>query len=193
VFPSFGFAFLEKVLSTFYAPNNSLTRVASTFYPFLHIPAENEPMTTLTVSDIAQRVQRPGEELRTAVDRVRNWTKEGLLKPIGDIHPGTGRKKQYSEKAAVRAMILQAISDATGGRAVYLAHMLEFVETELRRHRGQRDTIFAMSRKAGGGGKFHLSTWNAKKFGQGILESQADIHIVLNPNRILDQMDKAGD
>jgi hypothetical protein len=148
-------------------------------------------MATLTASDIAQRIQRPGEELRTAVDRVRNWSKEGLLKPVGDIHPGTGRKKQYSEKAAIRAMILQAISDATGGRAVYLAHMLEYVEAELRKYRGQKDVIFAMHRKAGGGGKFQLSTWKAKDLGQGILESTADIHIVLNPNRIFDQMDKA--
>ena len=38
-------------------------------------------MATLTAGDIAQMIQRPGEELRTAVDRVRNWTKEGLLKP----------------------------------------------------------------------------------------------------------------
>jgi hypothetical protein len=149
-------------------------------------------MATLTVRDIAQRVQRPGEELRTAVDRVRNWTKEGLLKPVGDIHPGTGRKKQYSEKAAIRALILQAISDATGGRAVYLAHMIEFVEEQLRKHRGQRDMILALSRKAGGGGEFVLSTWKAKDFGKGILASPADIHIVLNPNRILDQMEKAG-
>jgi hypothetical protein len=51
--------------------------------------------------------------------------------------------------------------------------------------------IFAMHRKAGGAGKFQLSTWKAKDLGQGILESTADIHIVLNPNRIFDQMDKA--
>jgi hypothetical protein len=148
-------------------------------------------MTTLTVRDIAQRVQRPGEELRTAVDRVRNWTKEGLLRPVGDIHPGTGRKKQYSEKAAIRAMILQAISDATGGRAVYLAHMLDYVEAELRKYRGQ-EVIFTLSRKAGGGGKFQIAHWEAKDLGPGILESTADFHIILNPNRIFDQMDKAG-
>ena len=150
-------------------------------------------MTTLTVRDIAQRVQLPGEELRTAVDRVRNWTKEGLIKPVGDIHPGTGRKKRYPEKAAIRAMILQAIADATGGRAVYLASMIESVEARLRACRGQRDMIFAIHRKAGGGGKFGLSTWKAKDFAKGILESTADIHIVLNPNRILDQMDEAGE
>ena len=153
---------------------------------------ENEPVATLTAGDIAEIIQRPGEELTTAVDRVRNWAKEGLLKPVGDAHPGTGRKKQYPEKAAVRAMILQAISDATGGRAVYLAQMIESVEARLRECRGQRDMIFAIHRKAGGGGKFVLATWKAKDLGNGILESTADIHIVLNPNRILDQMDKAG-
>jgi hypothetical protein len=150
-------------------------------------------MTTLTVRDIAQRIQKPGEELRTAVDRVRNWTKEGLLKPVGDTHPGTGRKKQYSEKAAIRALILQAISDATGGRSIYLAHMIEEVDAQLRKFRGRRDLLFAISRKASGGGEFVLWHWTANTFGKGILKSPADIHIVLNPNRIFDAMDKAGD
>jgi hypothetical protein len=127
------------------------------------------------------------------VDRVRNWTKEGLLKPVGDIHPGTGRKKQYSEKAAIRALILQTISDATGGRSVFLAEMIKEVDARLRKYQGQRDLLFAIHRKAGGGGKFVLAHWQADKLGPGILESTADIHIVLNPNRIFDAMEKAGD
>jgi len=149
-------------------------------------------MTTLTVRDIAQRVQKPGEELRTAVDRVRNWTKEGLLKPVGDIHPGTGRKKQYSEKTAIRALILQAVSDATGGRAIWLAHMIERVEAKLHKYRKRKDLLFAISRKAGGS-EFLVWHSTADEFGQGILKLPADIHIVLNPNRIFDVMDKAGD
>jgi hypothetical protein len=170
-----------------------LTRVGATFYLLLRIPVEYEAMATLTVSEIAERVQKPGEELRTAVDRVRNWTKEGLLKPVGDIHPGTGRKKQYSEKAAIRALILQAISDATGGRSVYLAHMIEEVEARLRKYRKRKDLLFAISRKADSGGEFVLWHWPADEFGQGILKSPADIHIVLNPNRIFEAMEKAGD
>jgi hypothetical protein len=147
-------------------------------------------MATLTASDIARRIQRPGEDLRVAIDRLRHWTKAGLLKPIGDAHPGTGRPKQYSKQAAVRATIVQALSDATGGQAVYLEYLIDKVEAELRKSKGKRDRIFAISRK-GGTGKFDITTWLAKDFAEAILTSVADVHIVLNPNRILDQLDEA--
>jgi hypothetical protein len=150
-------------------------------------------VATLTARDIARRIQRPGEKLQAAVDRVRNWTKEGIIGPIGDAHPGTGRKKKYSEAAARRAGILQALSDATGGAAVFLAHMIDDVERELQKSYGVKDRLFAISRKFGGGGKFEMSTWETKKFGQGILESTADIHIVLNPNRILGRIEQEPD
>src|SRR5262245_37099558 len=88
-------------------------------------------MRTLTANDIAKRIQRPGESLRSAVDRLRNWTKEGIIKPVGDAHPGTGRKKQYAENAAVTAGILQALSDATGGTAVYLSFVAEEIERDI--------------------------------------------------------------
>jgi hypothetical protein len=147
-------------------------------------------MATLTASDIAKRIQRPGEELQVAVDRLRHWTKEGLIKPIGDAHPGTGRPKQYSGKAAVRAMIVQALSDATGGQAVYLGYLIDNVEAHLRKSKGKRDTIFAISRK-GGSGEFGITTWSAKDFSEYILTSKADVHIVLNPNKLFDLMDEA--
>jgi hypothetical protein len=146
-------------------------------------------MANLTASDIARHIQRPGEDLQVAVDRLRHWTKGGLIKPIGDAHPGTGRPKQYSKKAAVRAMIVQALSDATGGQAVYMGHLIDHVEAELRKSKGKRDRVFAISRK-GGSGKFDLTTWLAKDFGEGILDSKADVHIVLNPNKLLDLMDE---
>jgi hypothetical protein len=168
----------------------SLTRVSGTLYLLWDIPSGYEGMASLTASDIARRIQRPGEDLQVAIDRLRHWTKAGLIKPVGDAHPGTGRPKQYSKKAAVRAMIVQALSDATGGQAVYLEFLIDHVEAELRKSKGKRDRIFAISRK-GGSGKFDLTTWLAKDFGEAILKSVADVHIVLNPNRILDQFDEA--
>jgi hypothetical protein len=87
-------------------------------------------------------------------------------------------------------MIVQALSDATGGQAVYLEYLIDDVEAELRKSKGKRDRVFAISRK-GGSGDFDITTWSAKDFGDAILTSKADVHIVLNPNKLLDLMDEA--
>ena len=46
---------------------------------------------TITAKDIAEKIKKPGEKRQVAVDRLKNWTREGLLKPTGEKHPGKGR------------------------------------------------------------------------------------------------------
>jgi DNA-binding transcriptional MerR regulator len=65
----------------------------------------------LTVRDIAERIRRSDEEIDRVVDRLRNWTKEGLLRPQGEQNPGTGRARTYSEEAVTDALILTALTD----------------------------------------------------------------------------------
>jgi hypothetical protein len=65
---------------------------------------------TVTVGEIAQRIKEPGEELSAIVDRLRSWTKEGLLKPLGKRKPGTGVKRVYAERAIIDAAILSLLS-----------------------------------------------------------------------------------
>lgn len=60
---------------------------------------------------LASRIQRPGEQLQTAIDRVRNWTKEGLLTLEGEKNPGTGRSRKYAEDALLEASLLDVLSD----------------------------------------------------------------------------------
>lgn len=67
--------------------------------------------TFFTVRDIAKRVQRADEDLDAAVYRLRNWTKEGLLKPAGKRSPGTGYAHSYTEAAVIDALILTALTD----------------------------------------------------------------------------------
>ena len=67
-------------------------------------------MTSITVGDIARRIREPGEELSAVIDRLRNWTKEGLIKPVGDRSPGTGRKRLYPERAIIDAAILSRLA-----------------------------------------------------------------------------------
>src|SRR5258708_33650273 len=82
-------------------------------------------MPTVTAKDIAEKIQRPGEELQVAVDRLRNWTREGLIKPVGTKHPGKGRAKQYPRKAIFEAGLLQLLIDCTGIGAVGAAPLLD--------------------------------------------------------------------
>jgi DNA-binding transcriptional MerR regulator len=66
---------------------------------------------TLTVSDIAQRIVKPGMDKARLVERLRHWTREGLLSPIGERRPGTGRHRRYSESAVFDAAVLSALAD----------------------------------------------------------------------------------
>jgi hypothetical protein len=78
-----------------------------------------EDAVTLAVSEIAERICQPGSKLTKAkvIDRLRNWTKEGLLIPVGDKNPGTGRHRRYPESAVADALLLSVLTDAVGMQA----------------------------------------------------------------------------
>jgi hypothetical protein len=81
-------------------------------------------MPTLTVREIAERIRRPHEDMRVAGDRIRNWTREGLLNPVGEKHPGTGKVRKYPQGALIEAAFLQVITDCTGVAAVAAGELL---------------------------------------------------------------------
>lgn len=60
---------------------------------------------------------RPGEKISAVVDRLKNWTKEGLLQPVEES-PGTGVHRQFSEGALVDAAVLSVLTDQIGMPAV---------------------------------------------------------------------------
>jgi DNA-binding transcriptional MerR regulator len=63
----------------------------------------------LTVSEIARRLARP-ERQTTLRERIRHWTREGLVHPIGEKNPGTGRHRLYEESVLVDVAILNALA-----------------------------------------------------------------------------------
>jgi hypothetical protein len=80
-----------------------------------------------TVSEIAQRIKRPDEEIGQTITRVRNWTKEGLLKPVGDANPGTGKAREYSKESLVDALLLDTFIQCFGSSAVSVPFRLPFI------------------------------------------------------------------
>jgi hypothetical protein len=72
----------------------------------------------LTISEIAERIRKPDEELGAVIDRLKNWVKEGLLEPVGEKNPGTGRHRRFPENALIDAAILHVMTDQIGMQAV---------------------------------------------------------------------------
>jgi DNA-binding transcriptional MerR regulator len=66
--------------------------------------------TTLTVSEIAEILEQPGRRV-SLVERIRHWTREGLIRPIGQKNPGTGRHRQYDEFALLDVALLNVLAN----------------------------------------------------------------------------------
>jgi hypothetical protein len=79
---------------------------------------------TFTAREIAERIKQPDELISSALNRLKNWTNEGLITPIGDWHPGTGKKRLYREHALLDAVLLQTLTECTGVTAVQAAPLL---------------------------------------------------------------------
>jgi hypothetical protein len=87
--------------------------------------AANTPRSGLTARDIAQHLRRGEEPLSVAVDRFRNWTKMGIINPVGEAHPGTGRKKRYSHVALLEAALIQSLLEFSDRSAAELAGVVK--------------------------------------------------------------------
>jgi MerR HTH family regulatory protein len=70
-------------------------------------PAKRSLSTAELVTVISAIARDPG----MISERLRHWTREGLLDPIGGRHPGSGVHRRYSEETAVRAAVLSRLAD----------------------------------------------------------------------------------
>jgi hypothetical protein len=78
---------------------------------YLHYKAILMALSTLTVRDLANRIHRRDEDPSAVIERIRHWTREGLLIPRGEKNPGTGRHRKYPETALEFALILNELAD----------------------------------------------------------------------------------
>jgi hypothetical protein len=67
---------------------------------------------TLTVGQIVKQLWPFAPDAAAMSERIRHWTREGLLLPIDQHHPGTGRHRRYSSDATYEAAILNALATA---------------------------------------------------------------------------------
>jgi hypothetical protein len=63
----------------------------------------------ITVREIAQLTGHAGS--KPFIERLHYWTREGLLKPVGERSPGRGKRVTYPDTAARDAAILNTMMD----------------------------------------------------------------------------------
>jgi hypothetical protein len=146
-------------------------------------------MQTVTAKDIAEKIQRPGEALQVAVDRLRNWTREGLIKPVGAKHPGKGRAKQYPRKAIFEAALLQVLIDCTGIGAINAGPLLDAAKKLLGAtvKEGFENSILVIGRSAGVAG-FYMNAGRIDHLAEMIRSSGAqDTHTIVNLKSLFDR------
>ena len=68
---------------------------------------------TLTVGQIVERLGPVAPDAAAAMsERIRHWTREGLLLPVNQHHAGTGRHRRYSADTSYEAAVLNALANA---------------------------------------------------------------------------------
>jgi DNA-binding transcriptional MerR regulator len=78
---------------------------------------------TLTVNQLASRICSDPKKLPVLVERIRHWTRSGLLQPIeGRPGRGTSRLFQFSDLPA--AAVLNALSETAGFIGREILHAL---------------------------------------------------------------------
>ncbi|MDN4988828.1 hypothetical protein QY049_37415 [Bradyrhizobium sp. WYCCWR 13022] len=147
-----------------------------------------------TVSDIAAIIKRPEEDIQDAVTRVRNWTKERLLKPEGQLNPGTGRARLYSAASVESAVLLQMLTDAAGMKAVAIAPQLGDAQQELEFARKQlkkpnAEPFFLILMRSTGEDEWQMASSPLSKLLPILSRRPADTYTMIDLGRIIERID----
>jgi DNA-binding transcriptional MerR regulator len=65
---------------------------------------------TRTVGELAAVAGFP--DAAAIIERIRHWTREGLIRVEGNLHEGTGRHRRYHPDAAYDVIVLDALARA---------------------------------------------------------------------------------
>jgi len=97
----------------------------------VHSPILGTP--TLTIGQITEQLAAIAPDKVAGRERLRHWTREGLLLPVADHHSGTGNHRQYDPSISYDAAILHAIA-----RAGLNVVSLPYLQTALSKARDAR-------------------------------------------------------
>jgi hypothetical protein len=149
-------------------------------------------MRTFTVAEIAERIARKGEKLELVADRIRNWTKDGLLEPIGEKNPGTGRSRLYPEKALIEATVLLELMDCLGVQPIkarLYAGWFKAAKAAIERHAQQKEFL-VFSRGPDGAAITLVDTKTLKELPAVLQRSKFASHIIIDLGALYARLDE---
>ncbi len=138
----------------------------------------------LTVSEIAERIAKPDANKAAIIERLRHWTREGLLIPLGEKNPGTGRARTYADESLIDAAVLNILADM-GLRVGFLRNVLALVWQGTKdmkaQRRGSKDQYLEIDYFPDGTVLPHLhrGDWNNK---------HAEFSFLLNLTQLFDRL-----
>ena len=142
----------------------------------------------VTVSELAGRIWRVGDNMNEAqlVERIRAWTKEGLLAPVGEKNPGTGRHRRYPYSAVAEAMLLKVLSDAIGRmqaiKARAFGDLLQAAKEELAKNTGDGKLLVVGLAPEGGAAEINLV--QSDELLQILAKSRYEAHFVVDLGKL---------
>lgn len=139
-------------------------------------------MQTVTVNDLAATIMRPGEELRVTGDRIRNWTREGLLSIAGEKNPGTGRARLYKTDALLEAVLLQILADNVGISVGQLGPVLDSAKRFIK---GRQDGFLIVSRSLGE--EWRVTASGVERLQNTLTRLSEDTHTLIDVKRVLER------
>ena len=136
-------------------------------------------MQTFTVGEMAERIKRPGEATEAAIYRLQNWTKEKIIQPIEETRPGTGKRRLYSRRSLVDALIVQLLTDATGMPALKVARELERLRRYIPEEHESGVSVIVIGTSSGSDQwKFGRAKFSG--LGRYIADSESEIHVIVD-------------
>jgi DNA-binding transcriptional MerR regulator len=76
---------------------------------------------------IAAKLNAELAAVQPLFERIRHWTREGLLTPAGEKNPGTGRTRLYDEAACRKATVLNSLTEC-GFTVRHLRAVIDFLD-----------------------------------------------------------------
>jgi DNA-binding transcriptional MerR regulator len=78
-------------------------------------------------SGLAARLNAENAAVQPLFERIRHWTREGLLSPAGEKNPGTGRARFYDETEFRKARVLNSLTEC-GFTVRHLRAVINFLD-----------------------------------------------------------------
>jgi hypothetical protein len=145
-------------------------------------------MKTYSVSEIAEKIGRPGDDMRVVGDRIRNWTREGLLETLGVKNPGTGRSRLYPETGLLDALLLTAITESVGLQVVKVHAFREVFAAARKFLKPQYKSALFLVISRDLTGDAYVDLQRPETLANRLKNNPADGHIVINLSRLTERL-----